>query len=799
MWTETVQTEALKLLLPAAIKVKMQDNIIKLMGPQSSFLEGFILADPLGLLSISAKKLSSLNISEGELSFNNGFLVSQDGKKALLLFDYTQNSFDRKAAVNIIKEVNSINKILPTSARAFAMGAARYTQENNDIVNKDVKKVLAISIFAMLAIFLIFFRQKNALFIYAVPLLVLMPAAVFTYFGFGALSGITLGFGSVLMGLAIDYSIYVYYAFLASSKQTGEKAVIRAISRPTMLSAFTSIISFVILYFCTILLFEQIAVFAVFGLIYALFIAFFVAPLFFKLQNKPVKDLTLPAAIKPLWAVILIVCILAGGLVSIKFLHLDSSLNSLNTVSKQFEEDRKVFDSLTGKEASEGSLLFVFGKDKDDALSESLALSKSAKQPLALSEILFSTVEQQKNIERWHKFWTAKKIKQVKNIIEESIRPFDIDKNIFNNFYNFLALATPPAASQVKNFDLTKIYNPFTEFEGQIAIVHIAPSAFKIPPNFTGKAALISPSIIQSELFHKVLNILAIVITIIFILDFVIVLAVLKSLKLALLSFIPVLCSISMIFILCAVFGIKINIFSLFAIPLIIGVCVDYAIFIIHKHTLSTTLYPSVAVGASALLSLAGFGSLIFASHKVLFAIGLTITVAIITASLISIYLLPGILKKVLKILPLFFLILLDGCISAGPKIVYDNKSLAAQNNIEASQVRQYYGEMGGSMLFNAVAANLDGAAGIDAAVRIITLSELGIKLLDMTITKDTVVIHFKINFLPKAAAKSLGLFYRDFYFNKSALIKEDLGSGKISYNDSNKKIVLWEQNEQDN
>lgn len=776
MWTESLQADIAPLLAPQAIEEKMQDNIMALMSPQGRFLQDFITADPLGFLSVAARRLEALNITGGSLNFNNGFLSSPDGTKALLLFDAEQDSFDRGGALSIIKEVDALNALLPEGARAFSMGAARYTQENNDIIARDVKRVLAVSFILTILIFLLLFRSRGALFIYAVPTLVLVPTAVFTYFGFGAISGITLGFGSVLMGLANDYSVYIYYAFRGSAPEAGKRAVIKALAPTVMLSGLTAIISFVVIYFCAIPLFEQISVFTVGGLIYSLLISFFVAPLFFKLRGKPVKDVSLPSGLKPFVSLLIVACIIGGGVLSVKFLKLDTSLDSLNTVTARFDSERRIFDDITGHAARDGSLLFVFGEDQDAALERSLELSRAAGSPLGVLEILFSSAEQQKNIARWRSFWTDPQIEQIKNNIDKNIRPFGIKQNIFNGFYAFLG------SSGKAEFDLTKIYNPFTRFQGREAVVHVVPGSFNVPQGFGRDAVFISQNLIQEDLFNSVFKALGIIITIIFIVDFTLLMFTLKNFKLALLSFVPVLCAISMILIVSAVFGIRVNLFSLFAIPLLIGICVDYAIFIIHKQLISEALFPSMAVVASALLSLAGFGALIFAAHKVLFAIGFAIAVGVVSAGLVTVYLMPGIVKKVLKIAPVLLLFFLAGCAGTGPKIIYG--APAPQTRLETTL---HHGEIGGNMLFSAVSARETAGR-----VRVITLNEFGIKLADMSVTKEEVFIHFKINFFPKRAAAALAQFYRDFYFNNSALLKEDLGEGKISYNNKSKKIVLW-------
>ncbi|MDR0735071.1 MAG: MMPL family transporter [Elusimicrobiota bacterium] len=788
-WDEELQSKTAALLSPAAVEEKLQNDIAALMGPQGGFMQDFITADPLGLLSLLAPRLAALNITGGALGFESGYLAAPDGKTALLIYEAAGN-FDRARAAALDTEIKKINAAFGAESegktRVFAMGATRYAQENSRIITGDVKRVLAISILLMTAVFLLFFRQKNALFIYAVPPLVFAPAAVFAAFVYGGLSGITLGFGSVLMGLAVDYAIYIYFAMKASPQTVSTATVIKKMAAPICVSAATSLAAFAGLYFSGIPLLRQIGVFAAGGLLYAFFIAFSAAPLIFKKQNAPEHNFKLPSRGRTWLRALLITALLAGGLLCARHLKFDASLDSLNTVSAQFAKDRAAFDAITGNAQQNGSLLFIFGADREDALKNSFAFARATGVNPPLNELLLPAEAAQANKTRWHKFWTQGKINRLKKRLSAAARQYGLKPSAFYGFYAFLKTGMPPAGA--RPFDLTAIYNPFAYYEGRAAVVHIMPAEQNIalPPDFTGRAALISQNLLREELFSSVLKTLAAVTAGVLAADFLLLLFALRSAKLALLAFMPITCAISVIIIISALFGVRLNLFSLFSLPLVIGLGADYAVFIIHQKTRADgDLYPSRAVAAAALLTLASFGELIFAEHKALFAMGYMITIGISAAGFLSVWLLPALLNNCKKTLPpLLLCFLLGGCAGMqkpNASVIYD---VRAPKAAPAEDTRLYYGDIEGAVFFTALAAGN----------RFVALNEIGIKMADFTLSPNQIAVHDYMRPLPRRAVSYMGRFFWNFYYNRAALIKT-AEYGGILYKSKDGRIKLYDDN----
>ena len=88
--------------------------------------------------------------------------------------------------------------------------------------------------------------------------------------------------------------------------------------------------------------------------------------------------------------------------------------------------------------------------------------------------------------------------------------------------------------------------------------------------------------------------------------------------------------------------GIPMNIFNVIASILIIGLGVDYGVFMVHKTREGTGRATVMAVWVSALTTMAGFGALIFGRHPALFSIGLTVSVGIVFSIVTALFVVPA-------------------------------------------------------------------------------------------------------------------------------------------------------------
>ena len=126
-----------------------------------------------------------------------------------------------------------------------------------------------------------------------------------------------------------------------------------------------------------------------------------------------------------------------------------------------------------------------------------------------------------------------------------------------------------------------------------------------------------------------------------------------RNFKKVLLAFVPVLAGLIIMAATVSLFGMKINLFNMVASILVIGLSVDYGIFIVCSLESGSDDVTRNAVLVSGLTTFVGFGSLILARHPSMHSIGTTVAAGIIPSLLCALTLLPYLGCLLLKKRPL--------------------------------------------------------------------------------------------------------------------------------------------------
>jgi predicted RND superfamily exporter protein len=115
-----------------------------------------------------------------------------------------------------------------------------------------------------------------------------------------------------------------------------------------------------------------------------------------------------------------------------------------------------------------------------------------------------------------------------------------------------------------------------------------------------------------------------------------------RSLRPLLLALLPVLTGLVVMFGAMAWLGLELNLFNVVASILIIGLGVDYGIFMVCHGQQEQDLASARAVLVSGLTTLVGFGALVLAEHPALHSIGLTVLLGISAAVPTAVLVIPA-------------------------------------------------------------------------------------------------------------------------------------------------------------
>jgi predicted RND superfamily exporter protein len=119
-----------------------------------------------------------------------------------------------------------------------------------------------------------------------------------------------------------------------------------------------------------------------------------------------------------------------------------------------------------------------------------------------------------------------------------------------------------------------------------------------------------------------------------------------RRLSAVLLALLPVLTGLLAMFGVMAWLGLEMNLFNVIASILIIGLGVDYGIFMVCHAQREEDLASSRAILVSGLTTLVGFGALVLARHPALHSIGLTVLLGISAAVPTAIFVIPAFCPK---------------------------------------------------------------------------------------------------------------------------------------------------------
>ncbi|MDP1602746.1 MAG: MMPL family transporter, partial [Legionella sp.] len=113
-----------------------------------------------------------------------------------------------------------------------------------------------------------------------------------------------------------------------------------------------------------------------------------------------------------------------------------------------------------------------------------------------------------------------------------------------------------------------------------------------------------------------------------------------------LLALVPVFTGMIFMFGVMGALGMKINLFNIIATVLIIGLCVDYGIFMVSRVDGEADSATSRAVLVSGLTTIAGFGVLAIARHPALQSLGLTVLLGFGAAVPAALFVIPALQRK---------------------------------------------------------------------------------------------------------------------------------------------------------
>ena len=261
----------------AALRVALEENLQLLGSPAGVLVRRILPNDP------SSELLRLVEQFEGQArpDVRDGVWFSKDGKRALLVAQTRAAGYDidaQERALALIQSAfsNAADANVRAGQKLLLSGPGVFSVSTRARIKNDALRFSVIATTLVAALLLALYRSPRALLLGLLPVASGALAGVAAVsLGFGAVHGITLGFGATLIGEAVDYAIYLFTQITPGATPDDTLARIW----PTLrLGLLTSICGFGAMLLSGFPGLAQLGLFSIAGLVMAVAVTRYVLP-----------------------------------------------------------------------------------------------------------------------------------------------------------------------------------------------------------------------------------------------------------------------------------------------------------------------------------------------------------------------------------------------------------------------------------------------------------------------------------------------------------------------------------------
>jgi predicted exporter len=660
-------------LSPSKLQASLAALKAKLTAPQAIVTKDDLLKDPLGL---NDELLSTLS-GAASVQTHGGQLLSRDQTHLLLVTVPRASALDTDSSAALLVRLEGEKAKLPAGAtgpaRLRAVGGPRFAAESAATVKRDVVVTMLTSVAALVAIFVLRFRSLRLLVIAFGPLAFgLVGGLVTVALVHGRIQALTFAFGSVLIGIAIDYPIYLLNA---ASVQKGApfqrmSAGLGESRRSLWLGFLTTLIAFALMLLSKFPGLRELALFAGAGIAVAFATTLIlVVPIgarwgFQQLSAIPRWMLALRAIRPPVpLARGIVVAVIAVAAVALPRVQFDGELRHLDAqrpaTLAEYDEVRKRF-GLQGTD----SLVLARGATVEDALRLSDRVARTLLQAqqrgevshvLSLSSFLPSL---QSQMERRARLATLD-VAAARATLTRLSGQLGFSERAFDAFWHEVESVRSGEISPVEPADLahTSLGALVTRLlrcsgSGCIVVTSFEPARVSAVAGLRGdlppEAVVIDGGALAADAVAQIPKQLALLSGVGLLLNLLLLAFAYRSTELAVLACLPGMLGLLGTLAILSLLHIPLNLVSASALVLILGCGVDYGIFAVQGVTRtagnSGVEFTGILLTSSA--ALAGIGTLSLASYRAIQSLGIAVGLGIGISALVALFVVPSLRSR---------------------------------------------------------------------------------------------------------------------------------------------------------
>ncbi|MCK4798094.1 MAG: hypothetical protein KAT05_11975 [Spirochaetes bacterium] len=567
---------------------------------------------------------------------------------------------------NLVKQLKNIdNEIVDLSkklgCKAFLYSAHFFYLESKETIQREIFIIFIFTTFFVLLIFYFFFKKISLLFFSFMPIVggfaitFLLIALFKKEYG-----GIALAFGATTSGIAIDYTIHYLtkrHIYLNLKETRGK------IGFSLILGFITTLVSFIFLPFSQIKSLQEIAIFGILTISFAFFLSWFVLQRLVPSGKNinEIRRINFPIFYKKtffMWLGVIIILMLF-----IPFIKFEENILNLDMKHKELNTRLKIIQS-NFLESSDSIFLTFTGENKDAILEKSLSalqiIQKEAPDLSFFTPAIFYPPKSRIDM----------RIQFIKDNFNKkaflrALNDSAFTYGSFNKWLGYIDEIIGNSPTPENNDVYSPVLPNFLQQEVESMFVKWHDKDYILIPLYTRIVSDKIRSILSKNnvdfyivdvlkdsaagliAFEK--NALVLLLLSIFVI-FIILLIAYKDVLHAFCAVLPSIAALITCVVITVLTTRAFNIMHLVAAILLLGIGVDYGIFITgafkNNHSIEEIQLTYQSIFISALTTLAGFGILTFSSNYSIFSLGSGMFVGIIAAFLTAYLALPYLIKK---------------------------------------------------------------------------------------------------------------------------------------------------------
>lgn len=662
------------LLKETSIENSIRNNFKTLISPASMVMKQYVMKDPLHFTPIVLNRLNSFQVGDNYEIFNSR-IFTKDKKNLSLFVTSAHPSGETKQNGELIsiidQSIDSLELQYKGELNIQYYGAAAVAVGNANRIKQDIKLTVTIALIILLVFMSLFFRKKSIFLILFLPAIFggsLSLAILFLVKG--KISAISLGIGSVLLGITVDYSLHLFTHYRSIGNV---KKVLKDISTPVLMSTLTTASAFLCLLFVSSKALQDLGLFAAISVLVAALFSLIVLPHFLrkrdfeKIQGREQKTIIEKITSYPFEkSKFLILVIIVITIVSFFFsgkTSFDGDMDKMSYLSPELKEAEHNLNKIANVTLKSVYLIST-GDNLQEALvhnEKAISKLKELKQNEIINQftnvttVLVSDSLQNERIKRWNTYWTRQKVEQLRTNLQNSAEKYKFRTDAFKSFYNILE----KDFTVINQDEIKKLRNLFvddfiTEKENITTVVSVLKAdeinKSKIYEAFSDENNIVvfDKKFMTDNLVRVLKDDFNLLVKLSLAIVFLILLLSFGRIELALLTFIPM--SVSWLWTLgiMGILGIKFTIFNIIISTFIFGLGIDYSIFIMrgllqdYKYGIKNLDSYKTSIFLSGITTITGIGVLIFAQHPALKSMAVLSIIGILSVIIISYTLEPA-------------------------------------------------------------------------------------------------------------------------------------------------------------